>query len=86
MTLAALVLVLIAAFTHATWNYAAKKSGGGLPFVWISSVFALALYVVAGLIYWLWRQPALPRRQLRHQRGEGTDHIPRLGGKGQSWS
>lgn len=62
MTLAAVVLVLIAAFTHATWNYAAKRSGGGLPFVWVSSVFALGLYAVAGVGYWLWRQPELPPR------------------------
>lgn len=60
MTLAALVLVLAAAFTHATWNYAAKRSAGGLPFVWVSSVFALGLYGVAGLGYWLWRQPEIP--------------------------
>ncbi len=60
MTLPALLLILIAAFTHATWNYAAKKSGGGLPFVWVSSVFALGLYGVAGLGYWLWRQPEIP--------------------------
>jgi len=55
----ALGLVLIAAFTHATWNYAAKRAGGGLPFVWVSSTIALVLYLVAGTAYWLWRQPVL---------------------------
>lgn len=60
MTLPAVLLVLIAAFTHATWNYAAKRSAGGLPFVWVSSTFALALYGVAGVAYWLWQQPVLP--------------------------
>ena len=60
MSLAALILVLIAAFIHATWNYAAKRSAGGLPFVWVSSTFALALYSVAGVAYWLWQQPVLP--------------------------
>ena len=60
MTPLALVLVLIAAFTHATWNYAAKRAGGGLPFVWISSTIALGLYAVAGTVYWVWRQPVLP--------------------------
>jgi drug/metabolite transporter (DMT)-like permease len=60
MSLLALSLVLIAAFTHATWNYAAKRSGGGLPFVWVSSAIALGLYVVVGTAYWLWRQPVLP--------------------------
>jgi drug/metabolite transporter (DMT)-like permease len=59
MTPLALSLVLLAAVTHATWNYAAKRSGGGLPFVWVSSFFALGLYAVAGFVYWLWRQPAL---------------------------
>jgi drug/metabolite transporter (DMT)-like permease len=59
MTPLALGLVLIAAFTHATWNYAAKRSGGGLPFVWVSSTFALGLYAIASLIYWWWQQPTL---------------------------
>lgn len=60
MTLTALTLVLIAAFIHATWNYAAKRSEGGLPFVWVSSIFALGLYAVAGTVFWLWQQPSLP--------------------------
>lgn len=60
MTPLALGLVLAAAFIHASWNYAAKRSGGGLPFVWVSSVFALGLYALAGAAYWLWRQPVLP--------------------------
>ena len=60
MSAFALFLVIIAAFIHATWNFAAKRSGGGLPFVWLSSLFALSLYLVAGTTYWLWRQPTLP--------------------------
>ncbi len=56
----ALTLVLIAAFIHATWNYAAKRAGGGLPFVWVSSTIALGFYAVIGSAYWLWRQPVLP--------------------------
>jgi len=60
MSVLALGLVLIAAFTHATWNYAAKRAGGGLPFVWVSSTFALGLYLVAGTACWLWWQPVLP--------------------------
>ncbi len=60
MTSLALGLVLVAAFIHATWNYAAKRAGGGLPFVWVSSTIALGLYAVAGTAYWLWWQPVLP--------------------------
>jgi drug/metabolite transporter (DMT)-like permease len=60
MTPLALSLVLIAACIHATWNYAAKRAGGGLPFVWVSSTIALGFYAVVGTAYWLWRQPVLP--------------------------
>lgn len=60
MTPLALVIVLIAAFTHATWNYAAKRSGGGLPFVWLCGILTLGLYLPVVSGYWLWRHPVLP--------------------------
>jgi len=60
MSAQALGIVLIAAFTHATWNYAAKRAGGGLPFVWLSCCFGLALYVPVVLFYWTWAHPVLP--------------------------
>jgi drug/metabolite transporter (DMT)-like permease len=49
----ALVLVLIAAFAHATWNFAAKRigDGGGVPFVWLFQTISVAIYVpVAALL------------------------------------
>ena len=60
MSVAALALVLVAAVLHATWNLAAKKSGGGLPFVWLSGMLALLLYVPVVAAYWWWQQPTLP--------------------------
>lgn len=60
MSAFALLLVLIAAFTHATWNYAAKRSGGGLPFVWLCGLISLALYTPVVVGYWLWKNPTLP--------------------------
>jgi drug/metabolite transporter (DMT)-like permease len=60
MTPLALGIVLVAAFTHATWNYAAKRSGGGLPFVWLTGLLSFGFYVPAVTAYCLWRQPALP--------------------------
>jgi hypothetical protein len=44
MTPLALAIVLVAAFTHATWNLAAKKSGGGLPFVWLTGLLSVCFY------------------------------------------
>lgn len=60
MSAQALGIVLIAAFTHATWNYAAKRAGGGLPFVWLSCCFGLLLYVPVIIGYWTWMHPVLP--------------------------
>ena len=60
MSALALGIVLIAAFTHATWNYAAKRSGGGLPFVWLAGLLSLALYAPVVTGYWLKWHPVLP--------------------------
>jgi drug/metabolite transporter (DMT)-like permease len=59
MTPLALGLVLIAAFIHATWNLAAKRSGGGLPFVWLCGLISLVLYVPVTLFYWHRYDPVL---------------------------
>ena len=60
MSALALGIVLIAAFTHATWNFAAKRSGGGLPFVWLCGAVTLCFYAPVVTGYWLWRHPVLP--------------------------
>lgn len=52
MTLVALILVLVAAFFHATWNLAAKqaeKAGGGPLFVWLFTFGASVLYAPIAL-------------------------------------
>jgi len=60
MSAFALTLVFIAAFTHATWNLAAKRSGGGLPFVWLTGLLSFGFYIPAIIGYWLWFRPTLP--------------------------
>ena len=68
----ALAIVFFAAFTHATWNYAAKRAGGGLPFVWLSCVLGLAFYAPAVTFFWLWRHPVLPAGALLVMMGSGV--------------
>lgn len=51
MTPLALSLVLTAAVLHATWNYCAKRAGGGLPFVYAVGLIIVALYVPVVLVY-----------------------------------
>ncbi|MBV9194470.1 MAG: hypothetical protein JO168_10030 [Solirubrobacterales bacterium] len=50
MGLVPLVLVLSAASAHATWNFLAKRSGGGVTFVWLYAIAGLTLYAPAALI------------------------------------
>ena len=44
MTGAALALVLLAAFTHASWNFLLKRSGGGMGIVAAASAMSLVVY------------------------------------------
>lgn len=60
MTPLALLLVLVAAFAHATWNLAAKRSGGGLPFVWLTGLLSFGFYIPVALVYSWWREPVFP--------------------------
>jgi len=71
MTPLALGIILIAAFTHATWNFAAKRAGGGLPFVWLCGLITLIFYVPVVTGYWLWRDPVLPAGTLPVILGSG---------------
>jgi drug/metabolite transporter (DMT)-like permease len=51
MTSLALLLLLVAAVLHATWNYWAKRAGGGLPFVYLVSIMIVAGYVPVVAVY-----------------------------------
>lgn len=65
MPLTALIAVLLAALTHATWNLAAKRASGARHFVLLYSAFSVAFYTPAvlwiviherpqfGLVHWL---------------------------------
>lgn len=59
MTLLSLTLVLLAAVLHALWNLAAKRAGGGLPFVFVTGLVINVLYVPVLAGYVLWKRPSL---------------------------
>jgi len=57
MTAFALLLILAAAFIHASWNYFLKRSGGGTVLVWLfASLSALIYTPLAALVIW-WVKP-----------------------------
>jgi drug/metabolite transporter (DMT)-like permease len=59
MTVLALLLVLISAVLHATWNYFAKRTNGEVTFVWLYNVVALIAYAPLLIIFYLWQRPTL---------------------------
>src|SRR5438067_2189303 len=72
MTGLALLLVLLAAVLHATWNLCAKRAGGGLPWVWLVGVMICSFYVPVLAIYWFWKQPTFPAGALLWILGSGV--------------
>ena len=62
MTLSALILILSAAFLHASWNLLAKRAGGGVAFVWAVAVAGSVIFVpinialgTAQQVNWNWQ-------------------------------
>lgn len=58
MTLAAFVLILTAAFIHASWNLLAKRAGGGAPFVWAAAVAGTFLFLPISIALGTFQQVA----------------------------
>jgi drug/metabolite transporter (DMT)-like permease len=48
----ALAFVIVAATAHAAWNLLAKQAGGGVGFVWMYTVAALALWAPFAALAW----------------------------------
>jgi len=44
MTNLAIMLVLSSAFTHALWNFVAKRAIGGLSFIWVVALIEVVIY------------------------------------------
>jgi drug/metabolite transporter (DMT)-like permease len=56
MTGLAFALVLTSAFMHASWNFLAKRAGGGMAMVWLFSTVAAIIYLpVAAAIFFIQR-------------------------------
>jgi len=62
MTLAALCLVLLAAFTHACWNLSAKYAAESRHFVWLFSVGSVLVYGPVVLAVVIVEQPVFETR------------------------
>jgi len=70
----ALLLVLSAAFAHATWNYLAKKACGGTPFVWLFGVISTVAYLPLAIWIIIYQQPVIGSKQLIFMVGTAVLH------------
>jgi drug/metabolite transporter (DMT)-like permease len=64
VTESAIVLILIAAFAHATWNYIAKKTCGGTAFIWLFATLSTLLYFPFALWIIIIQNPVIGWYQL----------------------
>ncbi|MBK8024219.1 MAG: hypothetical protein IPK19_22985 [Chloroflexi bacterium] len=75
MTAAALLLVGASAVMHATWNFLAKRIGGGMAAIWLYSTLASLIYLpLAGYILFV-EQPTLGPTELLFLSGTVVLHI-----------
>lgn len=75
MTSFALILVLAAAFVHATWNLLAKRAGGGAPFVWLFAALSNLIYAPLALLVLWWQKPHIGSIQILFMLGSASIHI-----------
>lgn len=74
MSLFALSLILLSAFTHAAWNFLSKKAGGGAAFVWWIAALSSIMYIPVMLVIFLTQQPVIGATQLFFMLGNATLH------------
>lgn len=75
MSSTALGLVLVAAFSHATWNLLAKRVGGGPAFVWLFGVVALCVYAPLAAGVALLQRPHIGGIQVVFLGGTSVLHV-----------
>jgi len=56
MSMTAILLVLVSAFMHAGWNFLSKRSGGGLPFIWLFTAIGTAIYTPVVCMFLMYQQ------------------------------
>lgn len=69
------LLVLAAAFAHASWNFLAKRAGNSTGFLWLISTVSALIYIPILLILILIERPHLDGLQLLFILGTACLHI-----------
>jgi drug/metabolite transporter (DMT)-like permease len=75
MTGFAPALILTAAFIHASWNFLAKRVGGGAVFVWLFAALSAAIYLPIALGVYFWQRPSIGRIEVLFLLGSAVLHL-----------
>ena len=75
MTGFAFALVLAAAFIHATWNFLAKRVGGGPPFLWLFASLSSVFYLPLALFIVFIQKPVLGMTEFAFMAGSSFIHL-----------
>lgn len=75
MTAFALGLVLAAAFVHASWNFLAKRAGGGAAFVWLFAALSALFYAPLAVMIYQWQKPYIGPMQVGFMAGSALVHL-----------
>ncbi len=75
MSFLALILVLTAAFIHASWNLLVKRVGGGPTFIWLFGTLSIVFYSPLVVLIFLIQKPHIGLIELLFIAGSGIIHI-----------
>jgi drug/metabolite transporter (DMT)-like permease len=75
MTGFAFALVLAAAFVHATWNFLAKRVGGGPPFLWLFALLSAVIYLPLAVLIIVIQKPFFGVSELMVIIGSSLIHL-----------
>ena len=74
MTGLAIILVLTAAFGHATWNYLSKRANGGTAFIWLFAILSSLIYLPLAMWVLLVQKPVIGWTQIGFMMGSVILH------------
>lgn len=75
MSLLAVIIIVISAFMHATWNYYAKISNGGKAFVWLYQAIGAVLYAPIVIVFFFTQDLSLTWLEIGFMILSGVLHL-----------
>lgn len=75
MTVSAFLLVLAAAFCHATWNFFVKRLNGGAELAWMFAVASSVIYMPVAIVVIIMEKPVFGWLELGFVVGSAVIHL-----------